>query len=387
MSGVRDTVARILAAEGAAVEALEPDGLEVLAPPRLQRALSVPESVRLGFGAALPEQAVRVSLESDWMEKLATLMQARGAFARLVIRAAGKLPDAAPLREKHLAFQNATYRLKSTETAHTRYLAAVFHVTAVSDEKREDLVPVCLNQSNGACADALAQAVLAGDAAARGAESSVPEDWVLPEPWSESRLRDGCTPLVRRRIREGLTPFLAGMERRMSKDLERVHAYHCDLWQETVAGKERRRKKAPTAPTDGDWQAKRTEAIAREYHAKVADVKRKYAMTLEVKLTQALEVIMPVQRTTCLLLRRKGSRPFHLDWNGLSKRLDVLVCEGCGALPKTQVVCDDRLHILCPECLAACAACGKPYCRACHPQQCPSCARAGHPPGLCHPSA
>lgn len=63
---LREILARTLAAQGALVEPLDPDGLEIFAPPHLQAALALPEWSRVGFGATLPEQAVRVSFEAEW---------------------------------------------------------------------------------------------------------------------------------------------------------------------------------------------------------------------------------------------------------------------------------------------------------------------------------
>jgi hypothetical protein len=50
-------VADLLTQQGALVELIEPEGLEVLAPPPVQQALGVKELSRLGFGATLPAGA------------------------------------------------------------------------------------------------------------------------------------------------------------------------------------------------------------------------------------------------------------------------------------------------------------------------------------------
>ena len=47
MGALRDFVADMLEAEGAAIEPVEPDGLEVLAPPDLRAVMGWPEVVRL----------------------------------------------------------------------------------------------------------------------------------------------------------------------------------------------------------------------------------------------------------------------------------------------------------------------------------------------------
>ena len=79
-------VAALLAQDGALVDAIEPEGLEVLAPPPVQQALAVPELCRLGFGATLPAGAQRVGIETEWLDRFDRLLGDRGRWARLVLR-------------------------------------------------------------------------------------------------------------------------------------------------------------------------------------------------------------------------------------------------------------------------------------------------------------
>ena len=74
MSELRDFVAELLESKGAAVEAVDPDGLEVLAPAPLQKAMGWPELARLGFGS---ERSPRRDCD-----------RARGRLARTVRRTA-----------------------------------------------------------------------------------------------------------------------------------------------------------------------------------------------------------------------------------------------------------------------------------------------------------
>ncbi len=67
------------------VEPIKPEGLEVLAPPALQHNLDLPELSRLGFGAELPRGAQRISLESDWIGRLTSLLGKRGGWRRQVL--------------------------------------------------------------------------------------------------------------------------------------------------------------------------------------------------------------------------------------------------------------------------------------------------------------
>jgi hypothetical protein len=56
MGRMQGFVADLLSQQGALVEPIEPEGLEVLAPPPVQQALGVNELSRLGFGATLPRR-------------------------------------------------------------------------------------------------------------------------------------------------------------------------------------------------------------------------------------------------------------------------------------------------------------------------------------------
>ena len=66
MGSLREFVADVLESEGAAVEPIEPDELEVLAPEPLCRAMGWPELVRLGFGPTPSAGVAPIRLEGDW---------------------------------------------------------------------------------------------------------------------------------------------------------------------------------------------------------------------------------------------------------------------------------------------------------------------------------
>ena len=81
MSDLRDFVADLMEQQGAAVDTLEPDGLEVIAPDAVRAAFGWPELARLGFGAQLPPAAQRVGLEGDWLERFETVLGGHGRRA------------------------------------------------------------------------------------------------------------------------------------------------------------------------------------------------------------------------------------------------------------------------------------------------------------------
>jgi hypothetical protein len=373
MNSLSEWMARAMTAEGAVVESADPESLEALLPSSLQDAFRCGEFVRLGFGSALPEAARRVTLESDWVDILGRRIETRGRRANIDLDIpAGKPPDANDALRKALVFDNATYRFSGMETARARYRMMVFRVTAVSDEKREDVIAVAANEGNAARADGLAGHLLdAGATAWRPSTDAVAAG--LASPWAPERTREVFGAAACAKAQERLAPFLAGMERRMGRDLERLHAYHEDLRSEAIRRhtEGRGRKGHPNA----ELAAQRVAAIEREYEAKVADVRRKFSLTVEIHPLQTFLVSMPVHRLAFVIRRRKGERAGYLDWNFGTRKLDTLACEGCGTVAPMFSVCDDRLHVICPNCLGACPQCAKSYCRACQPNGSPHCGK------------
>ena len=80
MGRMQSFVADLLTQQGALVETIEPEGLEVLAPPSVQQALGVNELSRLGFGATLPAGAERVGIESGWLDRFGRSIGEHGRY-------------------------------------------------------------------------------------------------------------------------------------------------------------------------------------------------------------------------------------------------------------------------------------------------------------------
>ena len=363
-------VARALAAQGAAVEWIDSGCLAVVAPEPVRRALDLPEWALLGFGPEPPEGTVRLGLDSDWAERMEALLGERGrclvaSFPRQA--SALSTPPLQPILERELVFDNATFRLVETFEDRTSYAVLFFRVTAVSDEKRRELVALCVNESNGCLAEALTDPLLA--ALERGDLYCGEE--VAEGALGKDRLRSLSASLLPTKIRSHFASFLAAMERRMARDLDRLHAYYADLRAEAAARLEHRRRGEPEELARKEEL--RLQAAAREYEAKLTDLQRKYALNIEVEFVAALRAQVPVWRMRVDLLRRKGRTGIHLDWNPVSRTLDRVLCDRCAAPARVFSLCDDRLHRLCPSCGTPCPACGRPGCPACAPARCARC--------------
>ena len=359
---------RLLTHEGALAEALPAGGLEVLVPSRVQKILGLKEIAQLAFDGATPEGAVRVGLEGDWLERCAGLLGARGHHTRLTWHAPlPPLGDPEKALQNGLDLQNAVYRYLKTEAAWTRYWLLFLRYTAISDEKREGVVTLCLNLQNGSITDGLAETLLAEVLAPHAlVEEHLPPGGVLPEVWPAQRVRKMLSRALPDRVRAAVAQFTAGMERRLARDLARLHDYYNGLRAEAWT-------RLQNQKGDAAREQLRLESAEREYRAKVADVRQKYALSIGLEWSQTLEIVMPVQRVHLLLKRRKAERQLALDWNPVRRRLDAPPDEWSYAATQVRVVCDAASHLLAPPGHGPCEVCAKEYCRVCHAKRCPRC--------------
>jgi len=365
-------VSDLLRYEDALVEPIEPEGLEVLAPPDVQRALGVGEFSRLGFGTALPSGAQRVGLEGDWLDRFARLLGTQGRWTRRVLSADAKMPsDPERVLGHELVLDNATYRLLGVAPAWTRYLIMDFRASAVSDDKRDFIARLGVNLATGALPDVVIKGLrpfldrLEDDVAS-------PVEADLPPMWDRARVVELVAKALPPRLDVALDPFIKGLRRRLDRDQDRLHRYHNDLYHEAM----RRALVLPKGDPKRVREDQRVEAIAREYRAKLDDLARQYATRVTVEWVQTLELVMPVHRLSVQIRRRKADRTIVLDWNPLARRLESPVCEATAGIERPRLVCDDALHLVVPAGLAPCANCGRPFCRACHPALCPKCGAA-----------
>ena len=151
--------------------------MEVLAPEPLRKVMGWPELVRLGFGAELPVGATPVGFEGDWLDRFGAILGDRGRLAERQFVLPGPQPRIhypERLLDHALDFPNAVWRLHGVSAAWTRCLLLAFRYTAVSDEKREGLIWLGINQGTGAVIDDFAarlRTLLAAD-----------EEWQAPDP-------------------------------------------------------------------------------------------------------------------------------------------------------------------------------------------------------------
>jgi hypothetical protein len=366
----REFAAEVLEQAGALVERIEPEGLEALLPTELASQMRADEMLRAGFGAELPPQAQRISLESDWLERFGNLLDHRGRRMRVALADPFVLLSSPEkLLEHSLTLPNAVYRFNGMTGAWTRYLVLLFRYTALSDEKREGIVKLGVNLNQGSAIDGFVDELLSHAMNSHTMSSVAPATKDLPSDWPTARVKSYVNRALPSLIHDHLHLFLQGMQRRLDRDLARVFEYYEGLRQESLL-------KLKKQKVDSAREKLRLEAAAREYQVKVVDLKQKYDLSVTVELSQVLEIVSPVQRINLLIKRRKGERKLALDWNPVVRKLEPLPCEWSYTKEASRIVCDDALHLVSLAGHSPCPDCGKEYCRACHLRQCPRCRQA-----------
>src|SRR5262249_1889299 len=183
--------------------------------------------------------------------------------------------------------------------------------------KREGIVKIGLNLNQGSSIDSFVDELLSLAMKPEAMSAVAPATKDLPVEWTPARLKSYINRALPPRIHDHLHLFLQGMQRRMDRDLARVFDYYEGMQRESLL-------KLKKQKVDSSRERLRIEAAAREYQAKVVDLKQKYDLSVTVELSQVVEIVSPVQRINLLIKRRKGERKLSLDWNPLVRKLEPL---------------------------------------------------------------
>jgi len=381
---LRDFVADLLDSEGAVIEPVEPDGLDVLAPEQLRTAMGWPELARLGFGAQLPPGAMPIGLEGEWLDRFGALLGDRGRIAeRQLVLPVPVAPPSDPERRLNgaLDLRNAIWRLRDAGHMVTRCLLLAFRYTATSDERREGLLWLGFNAETGTfleddMVDRLRH-VLANNMEWRAPD---PDAHPLASPISDaSILAERTRARLDHLVRRDLEPFLRAMRRRLDRDCGRVYEYHADLRRSALTTRASLQcATGEKVEADRKRENMRVAAIEREYAAKLDDLRHNYALRVKVDWVQGLVLFAHVHRYEVLIRRRKGERIVAIDWHPAVRMMEPPLCDWGLGLERARLVCDDHLHLTDLAGQAPCPSCGKAWCRACQGPACPRCKRTAH---------
>jgi hypothetical protein len=359
---------------GALVEG-EEAGTRVLLPAGLAKQLGVEEWTHLSFGPRPAADGVCLTLDSDWLEKCEGVLADHGKYWRVTLDLLDSFPkDPEALAANKLALRNATFRFLGVKPAWTRLLICTVEYSARSGDQREGLIDFALNLATQSTLEAVASSYIGLLGRGRMPEPATPpEPEELPALLSVDALRRVLTRALPPRVQECLGPFVERMQRQLRRDAARLNDYHGRLEQEAISRLEAARHGERGLTQEAQRrEEKRIEAVARERQAKLDDLRQHYAVNVEMRPLQILEVWSRVLRFELRVLRRKRDRIVALDYHPVARKLESWPCEWRWSPETGRVVCDERLHIVASRGHGDCDQCGRSFCRACH-HRCPKC--------------
>jgi hypothetical protein len=156
---------------------------------------------------------------------------------------------------------------------------------------------------------------------------------------------------ARRAALDALAPFRAAVARRHRRDVLRVGRYFEDMDRDLEARSQR---------SKGAALAAKRATLPAERERRLRALAETHTVHLALTPIALLLVRHPVAEVPLTILRRKRRRVVPVLYDGLSRRWQPLVCEGCGEAVLSFGACDDEVHVLCARCLAekGCPACG-----------------------------
>jgi len=328
--------ARVLERHGGLIEP-GAEGLLALMPPALAQELEVPEETRFG------SEAAPLLYGSPLLDRLVGLARREVpvAYAHVEVPYLKKA-GFEQLLARDLAFAGSQVRVSSRAQTRTTYMILWCHYVALSDERKEGLVQFGVHEASGAVIPALADLW----------DESQPRFYPagrLPALFRDEleTALEGAFKNARTLVVADLKPFLASMQRRLSREVKNTREYYLALAREMRAGLAH---PLLTEAQRRERQAK-IDALPEEVARKIADLEQKYQVRVAISPAAAVRLLVEVVQLLLELRRHRTSRSLSVIWNPLTQSLDPLVCDQCRTSTR-------HLHP---------AARGDDLCLLCHP--------------------
>lgn len=351
-------VRRFLDRHGAAVEERE-SGLDVLMPERLLEPLGTPEFIRLETESAPPAgfrpdasegQAFSIAYGAEFLERV--LRQACAEVPLLscqldfhYIKSQGF--DA--LVQECFQFRGALGRVEQWAKIFTHYVVLTCRYLAQSDEQKEGLCELAFHLETGAQVPALVPGL---ETVSRNYLRSAS----MPKELSDQlqKVLSGLKKAAGRVVRSDTVRFQESMNRKFRRDVTNLEEYYRSL------EREMRQSLSRSGLSDQLVQDRRAKIalIPEELARKKEDLFKKYSIRIGIVPCAVLLVATPGVKVLLRVAVGRKQKAVSAFYNPVTKTMDPLVCEGCQGSALRMGFCD-QVHLLCPDCVGRCPACGK----------------------------
>ena len=316
-----------LEAVGGVWDEIEPQVFDVLLPPDPARGAAAEESLRVTFDPeALPEHpgAQLANFGSPFVDRLLEDAMARGGAAHAYTTGLNLAPYDLASRVGRAVKMGSGLEWQVNQSRVRSFSQAIFWFRAifVSDQKEMELLPTGFELYYGRQIRHLEQ--LLDDAHLADQPAQVLPDacrWKLEDVYllARDRVQRTLSSLANSRSRE--------LNERLEKQVSRMTRYYADLREETVEQVARAHKREQ----DAGKYAARLQALVQEEQMRIAELRHKHALSIQLRLLSVLIVHQP----KLLLHAEVGARgkppaPWQLVWDPLTETLEAPECPKCG---------------------------------------------------------
>lgn len=333
-SELLDFAARCLENKGAVIGHL--DGcFDCLLPDDISDFLSLPQETRFGpggnalaYGLPLLDRLVELatsdtpvvygSLSHDYLKQ--------EGFDRILMQ--------------NMVFPDAKVQYSGRAEVKRTYMILAVKYTAISDERKEGLIKVCLNESSRA---ALPEMIKKWPAFS---PHFYPRGKVPPHfPIHMEDVLESGLAAARRESRNDLQSFINSMKRRLRRDITSTTSYYSALASEMEESLGR------TGLSSEAIEERRAKiaALPAERDQKISDLVQKYSVHQRLVAKAALRFIMSVVQVSVSVQQSKKKGQFFLVWNPILQAIEPVACARCGSTIRTVYFCEERSGLV-PVC-------------------------------------
>jgi hypothetical protein len=325
---------------------VEPQVYDLLLPPSAAPVAGEPEVVRIAFDPeALPEHpgAQLASYGTPLVDRLLADALERGRRSRLAVVGLNLGPpnlEGRAARALTLA-DGLALRVERARPMHFPQAVFWFEASFISDQKEHDLLTTALDLHYGR--------------QARHLERLLNPGHLVDEPWGSLPEAPhvglaGGYALARARVVRTLAAMSNTRARehseRLDRQVKRMGRYYADLRAEIV-------EQAGRAEHRGGDLAKfnaRREALEREELLRVAELRRKSTLRVQLRLLNLLVIDQPKLLLTARVeVPNRPAGRLSLVWDPLTDALEPATCPGCGQ-PTFALGADRQGRLTCPSC-------------------------------------
>ena len=345
----------LLVRAGAIVDARPDMAVDVMAEPALRDAVGLGEFERLAFEPGVAG-ATFVDYDAPLIDRLSAVVNGLGRVARVQPPPVTRRPiDGAAVVDRGVTIHNGVHRYRSHAAVDATYVGVAFEYTVLADERMGGVVTAWVNPATRSSARF----------ESRIDATSLPDDVESAEGLDLTDGSAAAWPLAvaaaRARIVPEITDFLDRLRRRRDRDVRRLREYYEEIDHEIRRRLSRRGLHDDLRGRERD----RLDATHRACRSRAVEVADRYRVRLHLSPVGVWLCRLPAYHIDVRLMRRNSATNAVFSWNPIDGRIEPRACDGCLAPTTSAWLCDDAVHYVCDDCLAACRECGRRFCRAC----------------------